>query len=1099
MSIQRINQYYAKIEDAKQFSGSKKETSIRRYFANLLSDYAEDKKLRLVDEVTLKNINKRPDGALVNRREAKFGYWEAKDLEDDLEKEIIKKINIGYPTFNLLIEDSKTAVLIQDKEREYCDMSNAKALHALITKFMSYESPEIVLFNAALAKFSQDVPEIVKILRKMLQNLISKEQTNSNNENTYNEQFVEKRQDFFEICKVSINQKIKYADIDEMIIQHILTEELFKTVFSDTQFHEENNISKALTAIEKTFFTTNLKRDITSRMGAYYEVIKTEASKLETHVEKQNFLKVLYEDFYKAYNPKGADTLGIVYTPLPVVRFMIKTTDYLIEKHFDKTLADKNVHILDPATGTGTFITDLLDYLPKQNLAYKYKNEIHANELAILPYYIAYLNIEYTFNEKMGVYDTFDNLCWVDTLDNIDALNYANKQVSLIGNATSENFHRIKAQNERKISVIIGNPPYNANQRNENDDNKNREYYSNPAKKEGGVDGRIKDTYVKQGTAQKTKQYDPYKRFFRWASDRMKNDGVIAFITNRAFIDSTQDDGFRKCVKEEFQEVHIVDLKGDIRSPNPTQGGNIFGIQLGVAICFLIKNETLDTHRIYYYNVGDSMSKEDKLQMLQDNALKQLPQEKINPDKNHNWINLSVSDFDRLLPLAESDNENELAEVLDNEEDETNDKKQIVIGKTKKLFDLATLGVSTNRDEWVFDFDKDNLIKKASFFVETYNDILSKCLKPDSEELLKAYEKAKVAGKKVKKPQLVDEPTIWDTSIKWSSSLKIRFMNGIFLKLENDKITTAQYRPFTKQFYYADKNLSDRLTRNHYAIFGENLDKENIVIALINHSQLRYFDVFCSKILPDAGFSGRATPTIPLYTYTESGERVDNLTDWGLAQFVGHYSDNKITKLAVFHYIYGVLHTPAYKEKYALDLKRAFPRIPFYLDFWKYANAGGKLMALHLDYGNGNSLDFSNIKDLENLKILNLPLESMLPKRKKTETDIFGNNESEQENVALLKKLQPEIYLRKTKTGTIEIDQLSSISGIPTIAWEYKLGNRSAIEWVLDQYKPYKSNDLSIQTSFNDYKFADFKEEVIKLLVQVIHVSVETTKIVKEL
>jgi predicted helicase len=1108
MSIQRINQYYRELANIQYSTGTKKESSIRRPFANLLSYYGELKKLNFVDEVKLKNLRKVPDGALVGKAEVIYGYWEAKDLQDDLEKEIVNKINIGYPTFNIIFENSKDAVLIQDDKRVYCDMTDARQLHALLQLFIGYEPPEAKNYKDALAKFAARVPEIAQKLLKMIQSFTKGQQASIEAGEVYNKDFVEKHEQFFEICKTCINPYITKGDINEMIVQHILTEEIFMAVFSDNQFHEENNIAQALIAIEKTFFTGDLKRDTLGLIKDYTQVIKAQASQLQSHREKQNFLKTLYEDFYQAYNPKGADKLGIVYTPLEIVRFIIQNTDSLLEKHFDRTMADKNVHILDPATGTGSFITDLIDYLPHLNLAYKYKNEIHANELSILPYYIAYLNVEYTYYEKMNQYLTYDNLCWVDTLDNIDAFVYKSKQVSMVGNVTSENYVRIQAQNSRKISVIMGNPPYNANQQNENDNNKNREYFRLDNKRGVGVDDRIKDTYIKQSSATKTKQYDMYKRFFRWASDRMNEDGIISFITNRAFINSAQDDGFRKCVKEEFNEVHIVDLQGDVRANDSRQGENVFNIMTGVAITFLIKNKDREGCKIYYYNIGDSLSRQEKLQILQDNALKDLPRETIHPDKKHNWINLSVSDFATLMPLVADADSNE-GEVVEEKSKNTLKKEQI--------FEFSGVGVNTARDEWVFDFNKDNLYKKVAFFADTYNTIQKKHLKSNADKLMEAWEKA---GKKGHKPKVVDEPTEWDTNIKWSETLKRHFLSNKEIIPDKPKIILANYRPFTKQWYYTDQILSDRLTNKHYAIFGEKLDKENKVICFTSPNSQKEFMVLAVNSIMDLHFTSPATNAfvLPFYTYVYDKKgnctRQDNITDWALGVFQKRYATSvktlhatsvqgqkiQITKEDIFHYIYAVLHSPTYREKYALDLKREFPRIPLYDDFWHYAEAGKELMALHIGY---ESLNLPTVNST--VKVHSLPIEAVLPKRKNTGTDIFGEKEGEQENRELAKKYTPEVKLKSPqapegeKTRTIEIDSLTTISGVPLLAYQYKLGNQSAIEWVLDQYKPYKSSDETIQQNFNTYRFSDYKQEVIDLLLRVIYVSVRTMEVVEGL
>ena len=394
-----------------------------------------------------------------------------------------------------------------------------------------------------------------------------------------------------------------------MLIQHILTRDIFFRVFSEDQFHQENNIARQLDALSQTFFNGVLRRHTTDELFPYYTAIASAAARISDYHEKQHFLKAIYEDFYQAYNPAAADRLGVVYTPNEVVDFIIRGTDYLLQKHFGKTLADEKVQILDPATGTGTFVTSLIDYLPPERLEYKYLNEIHGNEVAILPYYIANLNIEYSYREKTGQYLEFPNLCFVDTLDNLDwqeqgATGGAVVRQSrlALGALSEENWIRVQEQNEKPISVIIGNPPYNANQQNENDNNKNREYPE--------IDRRISETYIAASTAQKTKQYDMYKRFLRWASDRLADDGIIAFVSNSAFLDSRQDDGFRKVVAQEFNELWAIDLKGNARTSGERrrrEGGNVFDdkIRVGVAVYFLVRKKGTEGCKVYYNAIED--------------------------------------------------------------------------------------------------------------------------------------------------------------------------------------------------------------------------------------------------------------------------------------------------------------------------------------------------------------------------------------------------------------------------------------------------------------------------------------------------------------
>jgi len=1022
MSIQAITNYYNKISQYKRFGGTRNETSLRRAFANLIESYLP-KNLELVDELHLKHSAKRPDGTIKDSWQKTHGYWESKDDKDNLDQEIEKKIEIGYPTFNILFENSEQIVLIQQGEEVMRgEIKNPDFLHRILTAFVQYESQEIKDFQKAVEAFKENIPDIVEALRAMIAN------------QEKNPEFRIQREKFWNVCRESINPEISAFDIREMLIQHILTAEIFDTVFGDSHFHRENNISRELEIVVNTFFTGAVRRDMLSSIDSYYKTIKSEASNIESYHEKQKFLKVVYENFYKAYNPKGADKLGVVYTPNEIVKFMVESTDFLLEKYFGKNLADKNVQILDPATGTGTFITDIIEYIPEQYLEHKYKNEIHCNELAILPYYIANLNIEYTYQQKMKKYEPYENIVFVDTLDNL-GFGYAGKQMkSKLFAMSAENLDRIKKQNEKKISVIIGNPPYNANQQNENDNNKNRTYKE--------IDKRIKDTYIHYSTAQKTKVYDMYSRFFRWSSDRLNKDGIIAFITNRSYIDSRTFDGFRKVVGSEFNRIYIVDLGGDVRQ-NPKLSGpkhNVFGIQTGVAIIFLVRAENIyeaasedefdniikdnllrepvvkygtKVHystrgcRIHYYRRTEEETAKEKLEFLNYNKLKDLPFDIIHPDKNNNWVNLSEeNDWETLLPICEK-------------------------GNYMSLFESSTLGVSTNRDAWVYDFNNKNLSNKIKFFIEKYNELLK------------------------------NKDFSWDTCIKWSRDLKNKFTQNKDLKFTKKSIIQANYRPFIKQYLYADKILIDRLTQIHFNFFGEKLDQENIGICISGKTSSKNFNILGTNILYDLHFNGD-TVCIPLYNYDKKGNKYDNLTDSGLTQFTDHYKDETITKEDVFNYTYAVLHNPVYRKKYELNLKREFPRIPFYLDFWKWSRWGKELMDLHIGYENVERYEL-NVKS-EKLK------ENPKPKLKAI----------------------PE-------SGEIILDENTSLSGIPALAWEYKFGNRSALHWIIDQYKEKTIDDKTIAEKFNNYNFADYKETVIDLISRITTVSVRTMEIVTQM
>ncbi|MCA0380790.1 MAG: N-6 DNA methylase [Bacteroidetes bacterium] len=995
MSIYAIRNYHRELEKIITYGGSKKETAIRNAFYNLLNQYASTVNLVLVPELTIKNRNGKnvtPDGTMKDALRLDHGYWESKDEADNIDEEIRKKFDKGYPNDNILFEDSQTAVLIQDgHEVMRVPMQDEDKLDKILDRFIAYQRKEISDFRKAIDLFKQDIPKVTDTLRQ----LIAEQDAGSNE--AYHREF----KLFHESCQSSINPDISTEDIREMMIQHILSADIFNTIFDEPHFHQDNNIARQLNQVVETFFTGATRRNTLSGIQHYYQTINAAAAGIADHHEKQKFLKVVYENFYKAYNPKAADRLGIVYTPNEIVQFMIKSTDWLLHKHFGKTLADKNVDILDPATGTGTFICDIIDYLPKNKLQHKYLHEIHANELAILPYYIANLNIEYTYKQKTGEYAEYENLCLVDTLDNT-GFNWIGKQGDLFG-VSAENAARIKKQNQRKISVIIGNPPYNANQQNENDNNKNRNYTE--------IDKRIKDTFIKQSTAQKTKLYDMYSRFYRWAMDRLNDNGVIAFITNRSFIDSRTFDGFRKIVQTEFDYAYILDTKSDVRA-NPKIAGtthNVFGIQAGVAILFLVKTSAgkLKPHdcRIEYAALEDEMRKEEKLQWIAEHPIEKIEFAHVVPDKNNNWLGQTDNDWEELIPFIDKKETNCICVEFSN-------------------------GINTARDEWVYDFDELQLKDKVKLFAERFN--LS-CGETDAQKL--------------------------DQSIKWSRDLKLKAKRRMQIDFSDITFSQVNYRPFVKVHAAIHPILQDVISGNKDYFSAENKS----ICFNVNGLDLRFL---ASETFSDWHFTGD-TKVVPLFHFPQN-KRLDNITDWALDLFTTHYQSDivhrtsAIQKEDIFHYVYAVLHHPAYRSKYALNLKREFPRIPLYNNFFQWAAWGQQLMELHLHY------------------------ETVAP---------WGLIRKEMEA-----KAEPKAKLKADKDrGIILLDDNTELHGIPPSAWAYKLGNRSALEWILDQYKEKKPSDPTIAEHFNTYKFADYKTQVIDLLDRVCRVSVETMKVVGEM
>ncbi len=1034
MSRLSIQKYYRKVEETINQAQTHKESALRRHFANLVESYCEQHKLTFADESHIINKNnqrKYPDGAILLKGVA-IGYWESKDRNDDLEVEIQKKFAIGYPQFNILFEDSQRIILYQAPNRTMygsrvaeCDMRDENALHEILLRFVQYEIEEVRNFRTALHNFTAAVPRLSEILNaviaisageKKIKDFPSDLQMRLQDVEL-NEDFIQQRADFCESCRTSINPSIRLQDIDEMIIQHILTEDIFTNIFGSTRFHRENNIARQLAALVETFFVAAVYQNTVQQLAEIYAPIIQEARNLHSHQEKQRFLKLIYEEFYKAYNPKNADRLGIVYTPSEVVQFIIKSTDTFVNRHFGKTLSDHHVHILDPATGTGTFVTELLEYLQLGTLEHKYLHEIHANEISILPYYIANLNIELAFQERQKRYKSYPNICFVDTLEQLggmpqghlgDSASSVYATTSNLFAVSAENARRIQAQDILPISVIIGNPPYNAQQKNENDENKNREYPP--------LDQRIKTTYIAESTAQKTYQYDMYKRFIRWASDRLGENGIISFVVNRSFIDKRQDDGFRKSVSKEFDYVYIVDLGGDVRANGADASDNVFGIMTGVAILFFVRqkpdaNSRKHPARIQYYALPNYANKAEKLHALASWEAKNIPFQPIYPDEKGNWINQTNNDFSTLLPLCA---------------------KSTKFGKNgETVFNFYTVGISTNRDEWVYDADAQNLANKMRYFSDTYNQ------------------------------HLKEKNTDWGTAIKWSETLKRYFARGVKLKFSKKNIRQILYRPFAKRFFYAEKIASDRLTQNHFDIWGNDLSHANPTISFTAPSGSKTFHTLISNQVVDLHFAGD-TQCLSLYRYAPNGVRTLNISQGVLEKFALHYG-KEISGEDIFKYVYAVLHAPAYRAKYATNLQQEFPRLPFYRDFDKWVAYGAELMDLHLNY--------------EQAALYPLTLQQVDKP-----------------------KPAPKVKLKADHaTGCLWLDDNSYLEGVPSLAWGYMLGNRSALEWVLDQWKEKKPEHPIIAAEFNTYRFANYRAQVIELLQRVCTVAVRTMEILAEM
>ena len=1024
MSENAIEKYYNEIKEA-ELNGMNNEQNIREYFYELLKNYTNSQNLKIereTKEFVFENGQKKNiflDGR-IKKENMVIGWVENKDAKDDLNKEIKNKKEKQYPLLNTIFENSKELVLFQDgKEVIRVNMSKSEELDKVLIKFVSFRPEEYKKFQDAFNNLKRILPDLAKDLREFFKE-----------EKKINKKFKENLKEFTKKCQLSINNNITEELAIEMIIQHMLTRDIFVIFFQNANFHMNNIISKSISNIlthinQKSFEITEKIKSYTDCLSSYTKTI--------TKDDKQDILKTFYSDFYKALNSKKADVQGIEYTPIQIVKFMVDASEQLLYKHFNKKLSSRDVNILDPCSGTGIFMEEIINRINLKDLEYKYKNELFSNEIDIMPYYISNLNIENAYFERTNSYEIFENICFLDTLEFQTKL--GNNALFGMEEFSEGNVKRAVRQYEKKINLIIGNPPYNANQKSENDNNKNKVYID--------LDKRIKDTYVNLSSAQKTKQYDMYKRFIRWASDRIKSedDGIIAFITNNAYLDSRQDDGFRKSVQKEFDYIYIIDLKGNARKQNKSEGGNVFNIQTGVAIMFLIKKGVSEKQNkinplnqkkanIKYYNIGDFLSGDKKLMSLQQD----ISFFDIIPDNKGQWLNQTNNDFYEHTALIDKNVKNQK------------------VGKAieqKAIFKLFTLGVSTNRDNWAYDFNKEQLEKKIKCFLKIYNN-----------------ERKKWADKKLNDANFNDN---LDYSIKWSEHLKKQLIQNKEIKFNKKSIVKCLYRPFIYQYLYFNNKFCDRLSFNKFLFPNES--SENLILTFNVVKPTRTHDCFVNKILTSLDFTG-GNLLVPLYVY-ENGEKKLNITDYAIKEFQKKYKD-KATAENIFAYCHAVLSSPKYQKEYEENLKIDYPRIPLYKNFDRFVELGKRLIKLQTEF--------------ENFDCRNEEIQLKIEKDFKYMPEDFSM-----------------IKLNKEK-GIIIFDGKNRIENIPKKAFDYKIGTRSALDWIIDYYKPKKLNPQKelhhktlIENGLNFYDYKNIREYLFELIPKVIEISVETVDIFKEL
>ncbi len=1015
-----IKNYYAELEAYTKI-GAEHEGAVRTAFQTLLQHYCRQADLLLVCEKTrYTKTNRRIqlDGEVVDAFDLPHGHWEAKDTHDDLLTEARRKSEAGYPFKNIIIQSPTRALLYQnDLLRLDRDLTDPKNLIELLNTFFAYQEENIVDWYAAVEEFREKVPVLG---RGVAQRVETEMQDNP----LFRQAFT----NFHQQCRAAIDPNLTEAQVEEMLIQHLLTERIFRTVFDNPDFTNRNIIAQEIEKVIQVLTQRSPSRSEFLRpLNPFYIAIEKTAATITDFSQKQSFLNTVYEQFFQGFSVKVADTHGIVYTPQPIVDFMVKSVEYVLKTEFGRSLSDMGVHIIDPFVGTGNFIVRLMQEIQGRRLPQKYRKELHCNEVMLLPYYIANLNIEHAYFERTGSYEPFPHICFVDTFDTIDLMD-APEQTGRFSFFTPENTLRVEEQRETPMFVVIGNPPYNASQDNENDNNKNRRHVA--------VDTRVRNTFAADSSAQlKNKLYDPYVKAFRWAMDKLGDEGIVAFVTNNSFINAQMFDGMRKHLSEEFDTLYILDLGGNVRQ-GQSGDANVFGIQVGVSVNIFVKSSRHSPcavtaegiSRILYNDEAAERNKARTFAFLDENQhIGNIEWQMLTPDKRHTWLTADLhTDFDTFIPMGSKVAKSARSDVKD------------------AIFKTYSVGVLTARDAWAYNFNRDALADNMQAMIEFYNSETSKW------------------ERRIERTQTVDEFVSTDSrKIKWTDRLKAELTKGKLVEFTQEQIRNSFYRPFTKSNLYFDKLMNQR-TYVFPSIFPTpETELDNRVMWLKVGQQWPMFALMVDKI-PEALPQG-ASQCFPFYTYDEDGtNRRENITDWALTQFQKHYADDTITKWDIFHYTYGLLHHPDYRERYQENLKRDLPHIPFAEDFWTLAKAGERLANLHVTYESQPEYDKLEPIETPGMQV-NLRVERMKFSKDKTQ---------------------------------LKYNDFLTLEGIPLEVFEYRLGNRSALEWVVDQYRVKVDKRSGIK---NDPNREEDPEYILRLIGQVITVSLETVDIVNGL
>lgn len=852
----------------------------------------------------------------------------------------------------------------------------------------------------------------------------------------------------------NINPGLSEQDAIEMLSQHIISRPVFEALFENYQFAASNPISRSMQKMLDLLDDETKTEEEHQKLQKFYDYVRDTVGNIHEAEGRQRIIVELYDKFFKVASPRTVEKLGIVYTPVEVVDFIIRSVGYILQREFGRSLSDENVHILDPFTGTGTFITRLLQsgLISREALERKYGREIHANEIVLMAYYIASVNIENVFHDLMGPdteYRPFGGICLTDTFQ----LGEAASDENLYSEQFPTNSRRVIEQKKRRITVIVGNPPYSVGQKSANDNAQNQKY---PA-----LDSQIERTYAAETDANnKNSLYDSYIKAFRWASDRLdkKEGGIIGFVTNGNWLDGNAQNGMRKCLAREFSAIYVFNLRGNQRTSGELsrkEGGKIFGSgsRTPIAITILVKKPKAsdEAARIYYHDIGDYLSREEKLRIIRNmgdisNPLMQWVS--IAPDQHGDWFNKRSEQFKLFTPLGDKDDK-----------------------KNKKTFFVPyySRGIATCRDVWSYNSNLTLLKKNIAKTISFYNYLVENNIPYDAPEALS------------------------DEQISWSDGLKFSYNKKRSISIQDQNFTDAVYRPFFKQHLYYHRDLIERVyqipklfpTPNH----------RNLVICISGIGSSKDFSTIITDCIPDIQlqFNGQC---FPLYWYDDSTAdiadlfsapqsemdryvRRDGVTDWILSTARKQYG-SRVTKEDIFYYVYGILHAPDYRTTFAADLKKSLPRLPLVEspdDFWAFSRAGRSLAELHLGY--------EHVEPYAGCRILLAPL----------------TNRGDEISYLIDDKMRfGKLDSKTADKRIIHYNAGITIENIPLEAYDYVVNGKSAIEWVMERYAVKTDPASRIENNPNDWcREHDDPKYIYNLLLRIITVSLETMKIVRSL